>query len=234
MTSDLHFFHNKKFLYEPRGCKTPEEHTEMIINGINEQANEHSLIINLGDFCLTCSYEDMLDAIIKIKCRNIWSIIGNHDTRILKLMDRLTDYAKWNSYYDDIKSLTDPSVDLSDKEKWIYYNKSLINLGKFKEIVIQEPSDEVGVKDKKHHVTLAHYPLLIWNKSHHGTISLCGHSHGTLYESSLEQVDSKRLDVGVDNALAYNGNVMFDWNSIKKIMSFKGINVVDHHNKTTT
>lgn len=41
-------------------------------------------------------------------------------------------------------------------------------------------------------ITMCHFALQVWNRSHHGRISLFGHSHGTLPENS------QQLDVGVD------------------------------------
>ena len=41
-------------------------------------------------------------------------------------------------------------------------------------------------------VTLCHYALRVWNKSHHGALHFYGHSHGTL------PGDRQSLDVGVD------------------------------------
>lgn len=46
-------------------------------------------------------------------------------------------------------------------------------------------------------ITLCHYALRVWNKSHYGAWHLYGHSHGTL--GSMGQYD---MDVGVD-ALGY-------------------------------
>lgn len=45
-----------------------------------------------------------------------------------------------------------------------------------------------------HEVTLCHYALRVWNKSHHGAWHLYGHSHGTLGDDPY----SLSLDVGVD------------------------------------
>lgn len=48
------------------------------------------------------------------------------------------------------------------------------------------------VKDGGIRLILSHYRFLVWNGSHHGTIHLHGHSHGTL------PGDSQCQDVGVD------------------------------------
>ncbi|MGJ4996381.1 metallophosphoesterase [Bradyrhizobium sp. HKCCYLS3077] len=42
------------------------------------------------------------------------------------------------------------------------------------------------------HLTLCHYGLRVWSKSHHGALHLYGHSHGRL------PGDSQCCDVGVD------------------------------------
>lgn len=41
-------------------------------------------------------------------------------------------------------------------------------------------------------ITLCHYAMRVWNKSHHGSLMLFGHSHGNL------PGNSQSLDVGVD------------------------------------
>lgn len=51
-----------------------------------------------------------------------------------------------------------------------------------KDIVIEE-----------YHITLCHYAMRVWNKSHFNAWQLYGHSHGNL--SPL----GKQYDVGVDN-----------------------------------
>lgn len=48
-------------------------------------------------------------------------------------------------------------------------------------------------RQKPHKAVLCHFPLLTWNRAHHGAWMLHGHSHGLLgYQ------DTTRMDVGVD------------------------------------
>lgn len=43
-------------------------------------------------------------------------------------------------------------------------------------------------------IIMCHYAMRTWNKSHYGSISLYGHSHGTLFDDS----NLLSMDVGVD------------------------------------
>ena len=53
-----------------------------------------------------------------------------------------------------------------------------------------EPYREIVVDGR--FVVLLHYGMRVWNRSHHGSIQLYGHSHGNL------PGNSQSLDVGVD------------------------------------
>jgi calcineurin-like phosphoesterase family protein len=52
--------------------------------------------------------------------------------------------------------------------------------------------DMLEVKFSDHSITLCHYAMRKWNKSHHGAWHLYGHSHNTLDEHGLS------FDCGVD------------------------------------
>lgn len=75
------------------------------------------------------------------------------------------------------------------------------------------------IEDQRY--TLCHYAMVVWNKSHHGSYHLYGHSHGTLPDDP----NSRKFDCGVD---------CFDFypigtEKVKEVMSEKQWKPKDHH-----
>jgi calcineurin-like phosphoesterase family protein len=70
-------------------------------------------------------------------------------------------------------------------------------------------------------IVMSHYAMLVWNKSHHGSWMLHGHSHGAL----KYPYEGKILDMGVD---AHNFYPL-SFAEVKKIMDTKNTQPVDHH-----
>jgi len=58
-------------------------------------------------------------------------------------------------------------------------------------------------------VTISHYAMRVWNKSHYGAWNLYGHSHGSLPPIGMQ------YDIGIDN----NNLNMLNWEMIKHIMA---------------
>lgn len=94
------------------------------------------------------------------------------------------------------------------------------DIGQFLEIRISD--DEI-----KYPITLCHYPMLSWNRSHYGAWNLCGHSHGSNTESLPDCELGKRLDVSVDVGLKFNDKIFFTFEDVKSIMDSKLI--TEHH-----
>ena len=92
-TSDLHFGHDKEFLYKPRGFNSITEHDETIISNFNSVVSNDDVLVILGDVMLG-------DNNYGIKCLNRLNghkfiIRGNHDTdkkvaKYLELSNLLT------------------------------------------------------------------------------------------------------------------------------------------------
>lgn len=70
-------------------------------------------------------------------------------------------------------------------------------------------------------VVLCHYPLMTWNKSHHGSWHLHGHCHGSLKDDS----HSRRIDVGVD----CHDYAPVSYDEVKALMAKKLWKPIDHH-----
>lgn len=78
---------------------------------------------------------------------------------------------------------------------------------------------EVEVEGQK--IVLCHYAMRVWNKSHHGTWHLYGHSHGSLPDDP----NARSIDVGVD--VHDHRPIIFD--EVAIYMAKKNWKPVDHH-----
>jgi len=85
------------------------------------------------------------------------------------------------------------------------------------EITVEDPDSKHG----KQFIVMSHYAMFVWNKSHHGSIMLHGHSHGTL----KYPIDGKILDVGVD----IHNYTPISFQEVKVIMTSKKSQFVDYH-----
>src|ERR1041385_491559 len=82
-TSDFHFNHAKEFIWQKRGYGSIDEHNKHIIETLNFNVKADDDLFFLGDFCLNCSQEEFEMFLEQIICKNIWTLFGNHNSRIL-------------------------------------------------------------------------------------------------------------------------------------------------------
>lgn len=88
VTSDLHFGHNRGFLYEPRGFENIEDHDETVIANWNSVVSPEDEVYILGDLMLNDN-EHGIDCIKRLNGK-LHIIYGNHDTEMRqKLYDNL-------------------------------------------------------------------------------------------------------------------------------------------------
>lgn len=88
---------------------------------------------------------------------------------------------------------------------------------------------EIDVQGQR--ITLCHYAMAVWNKSHRGAWQLYGHSHTNL-ENWIDKAMPGHLsmDVGIDNAYRLLGEFRpFSFEEIKRIMNDRGGFFPDHH-----
>lgn len=82
ITSDLHFSHDKSFLYVPRGYKNIWEHDSDIVQRWNETVSMNDEVYVLGDLMLN-SNENGRKLLSQLK-GNLHLIYGNHDSDVRK------------------------------------------------------------------------------------------------------------------------------------------------------
>jgi calcineurin-like phosphoesterase family protein len=85
------------------------------------------------------------------------------------------------------------------------------------ELKVEDPDAPEG----RQRIILCHYAFRVWNKSHHGSWHLYGHSHGSLPDDP----QSRSFDVGVD----CHGYAPICYEQVKAIMATKQWQPVDHH-----
>ena len=72
-------------------------------------------------------------------------------------------------------------------------------------------------------IILCHYAMRVWNKSHHGSWMLYGHSHGSLPDDP----NALSFDIGVD----CHEYKPLNMDEIRRIMKKKTFKPIDHHGK---
>ncbi len=93
-------------------------------------------------------------------------------------------------------------------------------------IDINEVDFTVPTRNKQQMIVLCHYGMRVWNKSHHGSWMLYGHSHDSMEHEQW----GRSMDVGVDSAYRILGVFRpFSFEEIQKIMETRTHNPVDHH-----
>ena len=104
-------------------------------------------------------------------------------------------------------------------DKMIDQNKvEILRQGKIKTI-----QDYAELKVGGKFIVLFHYGQRVWNKSHHGSIHLYGHSHGSLPPHGLS------VDVGVDCQEITHEYRPVSLAEVIKYMDGRKSAVVDHH-----
>jgi calcineurin-like phosphoesterase family protein len=85
---------------------------------------------------------------------------------------------------------------------------------------------EIDVRDESapqgwQHIVLCHYAFKVWNRSHYGSWSLHGHSHGSLKDDPF----SRSFDVGVD----CHDYTPLSYSRVREIIATKCCVAIDHH-----
>ena len=241
-TSDTHFGHKnivrgttewENARDKVRDFDTLEEHNQVLIDNINGMIKENDTLYHLGDWSFG-GIENIWEFRRQLKCRNIHLILGNHDHHIEKGVD--------------IPNLQFKQFQESDFNSWRGLDagsgslKCLFSsVQHYKEISFKIDSQKSG-RYGKTKIILCHYAMRVWNNSHHGSIMLYGHSHGSLDAFTPETSNPtwigdqyfiknyRTMDVGVDT----NNLYPYHLDEIVEKMRYKEVLLeVDHHSELT-
>lgn len=144
-------------------------------------------------------------------CLGDWSFNGHEN--IKRFRDRLncnTIHLIFGNHDQHIEPINSP------------YRKLFASCEYYKELSIK--LDKKWKQFTKTKICLSHYAMRVWNKSHHGSIHLYGHSHGTLPDNG-----TRSMDVGIDTHNYYP----YHLDKVLETLIFRNVHMIDHHNEKT-
>jgi len=206
-TSDTHAYHKNivkgvsswSDIQTCRNFENQIDMTEELIKNINAVVKEDDILFHLGDWSFG-GIDKVWEFRKQINCKNIHLILGNHDHHIEnnQVLPNIFD----KIHYEDR-----------------FYHTYLSMKDLFKSVSHYQEINIDGVK-----FVLMHYAMRVWNKSHHGSIHLYGHSHG-----NIDNNYGLSMDVGVDT----NDLKPYSYKKIIEIMDTRQKLLIDHHNENT-
>jgi len=202
-TSDTHY-HHKNIV------KGTSEWKDLAETGSHQSLRDFSTLDEHDDALVT-SFNSVIKENDILYHLGDWSFGGHEQIKIFR--DRLkckNIHLIFGNHDQHIEKLGSP------------YKSLFSSLDYYKEISFKIDS-QISGRYGKTKIILSHYAHRVWNQSHHGTIHLYGHSHGTLPGIG------KSMDVGVDT------NNLYPYHLDEIVDKMKGVEttIVDHHNENT-
>lgn len=229
-TSDTHYGHRNivkgesqwEDTSECRDFNTVEHMNRALIDAINKYVKPGDTLYHMGDWSFG-GIDNIYNFRKALICNDIRLIEGNHDHHIHR--NKAFGKVRW------------------DGKRMVESENEALERVRTRELFTKvAPMMEIKVNGQR--IILCHYALRVWNKSHHGSWQLHGHSHASLPLMN-QQGDvrgpnnyfvplARQMDVGVDVAYLLTGEYRpFSHDEIVAIMSHRDPLLVDHHNENT-
>lgn len=220
--SDFHYNHKRDFVWKPRGFDTYQEH-DLFIEQQCDTLTKDDLLIYLGDYSLNTTDEQTSNLLHRTKAQMFY-IFGNHEGYHSRFYRRALDNFATNELGLPIANF---QIFPFHVDKTTGKGGTGIKGGNNITYFGEEGYFRIG----NTHYFCRHMAPLIWDKMKYDNfVSLCGHSHGNLQLANHTTKDQgKILDVGMDNAIKFNGTAFFRIEDINRIMATKHTKIYDHH-----
>lgn len=236
--SDPHYGHKNLVRGESnwehkRQCRdfdTREEMNETLVSRINEKVPETGTLICLGDWSFG-GKGNIWHLRRDINCNDVHLILGNHDHHIERNKSLNIPTGDIDRYREITGILPDSQM-IETKYVPIKVRDFFSSVSHYKEA-------QYKVDGYRYHFVLSHYAMRVWNKHHHGSIMLYGHSHGTLDEFTPNTANPnwigdryytrnyRTMDVGLDTNDLYPYHI----DEIVDMMRDREVGIeIDHHN----
>jgi calcineurin-like phosphoesterase family protein len=235
--ADQHIGHARDFVYSARGFGNIQDHDEWILNQLYSLTAD-DLLINLGDFTLMSSVEKTQEILHNIKAKHLYAANGNHESFMSKIYFKHLDKF-WKGF--DLEELS-PEDDLTNRRISLYPLNVPTDPKSQEMPNLENPTDKnsnckltffgesttLSIDDNTFY--MRHMATAIWDRMTKDVMHVHGHSHGGYHGSQPDDLnDGRRLDVGVDNAIKYNGTCFFKYEEVLEIMKKKNVKQIDHH-----
>ena len=164
-TSDFHLFHNNVLKFDNRPFNDVHEMHLVIEERWNETVKPDDIVIYLGD--LSFARREDIQSVNELLLR-----LNGHIHFVIGNHDKYNDIIKMPKF-ESVQDYLDLRIN--------HYQDSEIN---------------VGTKERVETLfCVMHYPIYSWNKKHHGSYMVHGHSHHNLNEREFHKIN-RIIDVG--------------------------------------
>lgn len=230
-----------------RDFSTVPEMNQAIVDAINSTVDKNDILYHLGDWSFG-GIKNIWEFRKQIICENIHLILGNHDHHIQRNKTLPNCHFKvptgvvmgpWNSFtYGKPQDGKEPKIPSDGNVQIGSGYRSYVEARDLFKSVSYYKEYKFG-KGRGDFIVMSHYPMRIWNTSHHGSIMLHGHCHGTLPEYKISNYDGedwitnkyRTMDVGVDTREDFKP---YSLEEVLDIMSTRiPVTEEDHHNEST-
>lgn len=210
--SDLHYGHDKPFLWSKRGYESGKAHDEGVIEKWNSVCSESATVIHTGDWVFQDPKgEKCRELFRRLNFETLYMTWGNHNSGVKHI------YAK------ELADQYGPQWSHCDRQVYPLIHKvgdkgvkAVVFLPQYVEFIINGTV-----------VIACHYPLLVHNEQKHGAHLWTGHSHQSLPLTNKDTGQGKRIDLGVEG---WGRPLSFA--EIKLHLQNRDLDIRDHHENT--
>lgn len=201
VVSDLHYNHDRDFIWKTRGFNSCQEHGESLIQTWNERVTNDNIVFHLGDLIFNDPKgEEITKLISKLNFKRLYLLPGNHLSGIKQFY-----FNNLKAYFGD-DCLFEAYPLRANFHRDVVFLPNLINL-----------------RVDKLFFVLCHFPIVSHDFQNGGAYHLCGHSHSNCAITNKDTGKGRRLDVGIES---FGGPI-----SLKFVVDYlkdRGIDSMDH------